>query len=269
MSYIELHDEIMRRKDLNLTEKVLLTEILNLHIYTRTGCLNKFAKLAEYMNMKQDSVRKVVKKLNELGYINLTKEKIIPSDKTLTLIKDEVKKTQKQDKEAIGIVIINRIFYDIELTSNEKLILQKIYDFRKKYGICYETNDHLAKELNLCISTVAKCIKSLADKKKITVIKRNKRTRYLKEYAPEDEKLISNELKEEINNVNLSENCKIQLTYYLEYVYKDKYPELVIEYVENLKYPHTVLKELINKHIDNHFHFMEIIEQNERELFEF
>ena len=269
MSYVELYDEIMKCKDLNLTEKNILAKILNLHFHGKHGCLNTNVKLAEYMNMKQDSIRKVVKKLNELGYINLTKEKIIPTNKTLNLIKDEVKEPKKQDKEAIGIVIINRIFYDIELTSNEKLILQKIYDFRKKYGICYETNDHLAKELNLCISTVAKCIKSLADKKKITVIKRNKRTRYLKEYAPEDEKLISNELKEEINNVNLSENCKIQLTYYLEYVYKDKYPELVIEYVESLIYPHTVLKVLINKHIDNHFHFMEVIEQNERELFEF
>lgn len=71
---ILLYTEIIELKDLNLTEKVVLSCFIDDSIIYNSDELNYSNKeIAEYLSINESEVVEAVEKLNSLGYINIKK----------------------------------------------------------------------------------------------------------------------------------------------------------------------------------------------------
>lgn len=190
MEYYITYETLYKYKFLNDSEIALICKILNLHFNTDNGCIKTIKKLAELFNKSESTIRKQLKKLEDLELILIEPvyldcscklRHIIPTQILLNMISTEEKIDKPKSKKTGYLCICPDILNNKGLNPTEMCICQEIWNYNEygKSKMCYLTNEQFAQKYNISVDTVKRTLKKLESKGMIGIVKKSRRTRYL------------------------------------------------------------------------------------------
>ncbi len=158
--YLHIPSYILSDTRLDSTQKILLSEILNLSRNSQ-GCFASNDYFGKLLNINPDGASKQITKLKHLGYIET--KRYYKNHKMKRLVKILNKPINVMENN-IYVNIPYSVLFDDKLSSTQKILLSEIIALINLSDGCTKSNSEFGDLLNINASSVSKQLKKLVEK---------------------------------------------------------------------------------------------------------